>query len=177
MRGVRAGNGNARGIAPLPQRVRARHAEGHPYAGVASTFRSELEAGRAPTVFEDGGQRRDFVHVSDVARANVLALTAEPAPTGAFNIASGEVHTVGDLAGALSDRISGSALAPVVTGRWRLGDVRHITASPARAREVLGFEAAVSFSGGMAELAGAPDVAAPTGRRRAVPTPAPADGR
>ncbi|MEO7837103.1 MAG: NAD-dependent epimerase/dehydratase family protein [Acidimicrobiales bacterium] len=140
-----------------------------PYAGVASIFRSELDAGRAPAVFEDGRQRRDFVHVTDVARANVLALTAEPAPVGAFNIASGEARTVGDLAGALADCISGGDLAPVTTGRWRLGDVRHIVASPARAREVLGFEAAVGFAEGMTELAGL--------TRRAPPTPAPAGGR
>lgn len=147
-----------------------------PYAGVASIFRSELEAGRAPAVFEDGGQRRDFVHVTDVARANVLALTAESAVAGAFNIASGEVHTVGDLAGALSKCISGGALAPVLTGRWRLGDVRHIVASPTRAREILGFEAAVSFAEGMAELAGGAG-AASTGRCRAVPPPARVAGR
>ncbi|PLS76186.1 MAG: NAD-dependent dehydratase [Actinobacteria bacterium] len=149
-----------------------------PYAGVASIFRSELDAGRSPAVFEDGGQRRDFVHVTDVARANVLALSAEPAPTGPFNIASGEARTVGDLATALADRISGGALVPAVTARWRLGDVRHIVASPARAREMLGFEAAVGFAEGMAELAGVPagtGATGPTGR--AARTPAPAAGR
>ncbi len=69
-----------------------------PYAGVAAIFRSALEAGRAPRVFEDGGQRRDFVHVRDVARANVLALTAVDPVPGAFNVASGKPRTVLEMA-------------------------------------------------------------------------------
>ena len=78
-----------------------------PYAGVASIFRSALEGGEAPRVFEDGGQRRDFVHVRDVARANVLALTApEPVP-GAFNVASGTPRTVLDMAQALARAFDG----------------------------------------------------------------------
>jgi dTDP-L-rhamnose 4-epimerase len=124
-----------------------------PYAGVASIFRSALAAGRAPEVFEDGGQARDFVHVADVARANVLALTAAGvAPFAAFNVASGTPHTVGDMARALTAAVD-PALAPVVTGRWRLGDVRHVVASPARAADALGFVAEVDFAAGMAEFA------------------------
>jgi dTDP-L-rhamnose 4-epimerase len=121
-----------------------------PYAGVAAIFRSALAAGRAPNVFEDGGQRRDFVHVLDVARANLLALTAPPAVTGAFNVCSGAAHTVGELARALADRLDGPA--PVVTGAWRHGDVRHIVASPEKARQVLGFSASVGFESGVADL-------------------------
>ena len=122
-----------------------------PYAGVASIFRSAVAAGRRPEVFEDGGQTRDFVHVTDVARANVLALTAPvDTPFVACNIASGTPHTVGDLARAL-----GGERDPVITGRWRLGDVRHIVASPARAADTLGFVAEVSFAAGMAEFANA----------------------
>ncbi len=126
-----------------------------PYAGVASIFRSAVSAGRSPEVFEDGGQTRDFVHVADVARANVLALTAhletsfEP-----LNIASGTPHTVGELARALVEG-AGPELEPIVTGTWRLGDVRHVVASPARAAEVLGFVARIGFAAGMAEFAGA----------------------
>jgi dTDP-L-rhamnose 4-epimerase len=127
-----------------------------PYAGVASIFRSALEAGRAPRVFEDGGQRRDFVHVRDVARANVLALTAgEPVP-GAFNVCSGAPRTVGDLAAALADAAGPDAPRPEITGEYRLGDVRHVFADPARARDVLGFEARVGFAEGVAEFARAP---------------------
>ena len=126
-----------------------------PYAGVASIFRSALEAGKAPRVFEDGGQRRDFVHVRDVAGANLRALLApEPVP-GAFNVASGTPHTVLEMAEALADAFDG-APRPVVTGEWRGGDVRHIVASADRAAGVLGFRAREEFAAGMREFARAP---------------------
>ncbi|HEX8122899.1 MAG TPA: SDR family NAD(P)-dependent oxidoreductase [Solirubrobacteraceae bacterium] len=122
-----------------------------PYAGVASIFRSALEAGDAPRVFEDGGQIRDFVHVRDVARANVLALTADDPIPGAFNVCSGTPRTVGDLARELARAAGGPE--PVVTGEYRLGDVRHVFACADRARDVLGFEARVGFAEGVAEFA------------------------
>jgi dTDP-L-rhamnose 4-epimerase len=126
-----------------------------PYAGVASIFRSCLAAGRPPQVFEDGGQTRDFVHVRDVARANVLALTGSDVPSGAYNVASGRPRTVGDLAAVLARAFGPEAPAPVVTGEWRLGDVRHIVASPRRAAERLAFRAEVDLEEGMAEFAAA----------------------
>ncbi len=129
-----------------------------PYAGVASLFRSAIERGEAPRVFEDGEQRRDFVHVRDVASANLAAVGwSEHADDGmfrAFNVGSGTVHTIGDLAAALSRHASGPA--PVVTGEYRLGDVRHITASSARLRDELGWRAAVTFDEGVREFAAAP---------------------
>ncbi|WP_199035597.1 NAD-dependent epimerase/dehydratase family protein [Glycomyces salinus] len=121
-----------------------------PYAGVASIFRSACESGRAPRVFEDGRQLRDFVHVRDVARANVLAL--DSAWQGAANIASGGPHSVGDMAAALSAAYEG-APEPVVTGEYRLGDVRHIVASPELAEKELGFRAEIGFAEGMAAFA------------------------
>ena len=127
-----------------------------PYSGVAAILRSALAAGRAPQVFEDGCQRRDFVHVYDVARANVLALTAPEPVTGALNICSGQPRTVGELAGVLADALAGPA--PEVTGRWRTGDVRHVTASPERAARLLGFRAAIPFAEGIAELARQPAI-------------------
>jgi dTDP-L-rhamnose 4-epimerase len=126
-----------------------------PYAGVAAIFRSALEAGRAPQVFEDGGQLRDFVHVRDVARANVLALLSEEPVAGAFNIASGRPRTVLEMANALAGAFT-EAPEPVVTGEFRLGDVRHVFASVKRARERLGFSAAEDFEAGMREFAFAP---------------------
>jgi dTDP-L-rhamnose 4-epimerase len=114
-----------------------------PYAGVASIFRSAVARGEAPAVFEDGGQARDFVHVRDVARANVAALTADPPVAGALNVASGTPRTVLDLARAVCD---GTGLAPVVVGGGRLGDVRHIVASPERAGHALGFRAVEPFT-------------------------------
>ena len=129
-----------------------------PYAGVAALFRSQLERGEAPTVLEDGRQRRDFVHVADVAAANLAAIgwTAEQ-PAGAvraFNVGSGVVHTIGDLAAALSAARGGPA--PVVTGGYRLGDVRHITASSERLRAELDVPPPVPFEEGVRAFATAP---------------------
>ncbi|MFD4526119.1 NAD-dependent epimerase/dehydratase family protein [Streptomyces sp. NPDC058470] len=126
-----------------------------PYAGVASFFRSALARGEAPRVFEDGGQRRDFVHVRDVAAANVAALEAEPreGASTAYNTGSGEPHTVGEMARALASAYGGPD--PVVTGEYRLGDVRHITADSSRLRAELGWKAEVGFAEGMREFASA----------------------
>jgi len=124
-----------------------------PYAGVASLFLSALAAGRAPRVFEDGAQRRDFVHVRDVARANVLALEADDVRSGAFNVASGHPRTVGEMALALHAAVGDGGPEPLITGEYRLGDVRHVFASAAKARHDLGFVAAEDFVAGMAELA------------------------
>lgn len=123
-----------------------------PYAGVASIFRNALESGRSPQVFEDGGQLRDFVHVRDIARANALALEGEPACEGPFNIASGRPRSVGDLANALADAFGPGAPRPEVTGGFRLGDVRHVFASPKPAEQVLGFKAIEDFEPGIREL-------------------------
>ncbi|GGO95004.1 NAD-dependent epimerase/dehydratase family protein [Wenjunlia tyrosinilytica] len=126
-----------------------------PYAGVASFFRSALARGEAPRVFEDGGQRRDFVHVRDVAAANLAALVGlHELPSGGlrvYNTGSGEPHTVGEMADALAAACGGPS--PVVTGEYRLGDVRHITASSERLREELGWRPGVGFLDGMAEFA------------------------
>ncbi len=124
-----------------------------PYAGVASLFLGAIDRGEAPRVFEDGAQRRDFVHVRDVARANVAALCAPEEKTGAFNVASGTPRTIGQLASELWEILGATGPAPVVTGQWRLGDVRHVVASPGRATEELGFEATVPFREGLLELA------------------------
>ncbi|MEU6553769.1 NAD-dependent epimerase/dehydratase family protein [Streptomyces sp. NPDC046915] len=124
-----------------------------PYAGVASFFRSALARGEAPRVYEDGRQRRDFVHVRDVAAANVAALEASP-PGGtltAYNTGSGEPHTVGEMARALAAACGGPE--PVVTGEYRLGDVRHITADSTRLRAELGWKPETSFEEGMREFA------------------------
>ncbi|WP_318213670.1 NAD-dependent epimerase/dehydratase family protein [Streptomyces sp. SCL15-6] len=124
-----------------------------PYAGVASFFRSALARGDAPRVFEDGRQRRDFVHVRDVATANVAALEAgTPAGTLAvYNTGSGDPRTVGEMATALAAAYGGPE--PVVTGEYRLGDVRHITADSSRLRAELGWRPQVGFAEGMREFA------------------------
>jgi dTDP-L-rhamnose 4-epimerase len=127
-----------------------------PYAGVASIWRSALERGEAPQVFEDGGQRRDFIHVVDVARANVCALTAERPFDGPLNVATGTPSSILEMARALARASGANAVEPVVTGAWRLGDVRHVFASPERAAETIGFRARVDFATGMREFARAP---------------------
>ena len=124
-----------------------------PYAGVAALFASALARGEAPRVFEDGGQRRDFVHVDDVAAANLAALhgledRVPPGGTGVWNVASGTPHTVLDLARALAATVDGPA--PRVTGEFRLGDVRHVTADTARIRDDLDWRPRVAFEPGIA---------------------------
>jgi dTDP-L-rhamnose 4-epimerase len=122
-----------------------------PYAGVAAIFLSALRRGEAPKVFEDGGQRRDFVHVRDIAAATVHALEHHEHGVAAFNVGSGTARTVGDMARALAAATAGPT--PIVTGGFRLGDVRHIVADSSRIRERLGWAPAEGFEAGMRELA------------------------
>ena len=130
-----------------------------PYSGVAAMFRSSLERAEAPTVYEDGRQMRDFVHVDDVARANLAAARAvgglEPGEHRAYNVCSGRPIAISDVARHVA---SGSehGLAPRVTGQYRLGDVRHVVASPERAAAELGFTAQVTPEDGLAAFATAP---------------------
>ncbi|WP_182544227.1 NAD-dependent epimerase/dehydratase family protein [Halosaccharopolyspora lacisalsi] len=125
-----------------------------PYAGVASLFRSALARGEAPRVFEDGAQRRDFIHVRDVARANVAAVEHGRDGFAAYNVCSGHPRTIGGMATTLAAASSGPE--PVVTGRFRVGDVRHIVADPDLAHKELGFHAEIGFTEGMTEFATAP---------------------
>ncbi|MFC7755580.1 NAD-dependent epimerase/dehydratase family protein [Tsukamurella soli] len=126
-----------------------------PYAGVASIFRSALAAGRTPQVFEDGLQTRDFVHVQDVARANLAAVETVPdEPFVPVNVCSGTPITVGEVARVLAAAAGGPP--PTVTGGFRVSDVRHIVADPARARALLGFTATVGPREGLARFASDP---------------------
>jgi dTDP-L-rhamnose 4-epimerase len=125
-----------------------------PYSGVAAIFRSALEKGQAPKVYEDGGQMRDFVHVTDIARANVSALEADTQGFLAANVCSGEPISILDVAGLVCEARGGPA--PEVTGQYRSGDVRHIVASPEGAAQTLGFRATVSPREGLREFAFAP---------------------
>ena len=130
-----------------------RQALSNPYTGVLAIFAARLLNGRRPRVFEDGAQRRDFVHVSDVARACRLALVAPPELNGVFNIGSGESRTVGNVAIQLASIMGRPELAPEITGRYRTGDVRHCYADIERARKLLSFEPRTSFEEGLEELA------------------------
>jgi len=147
-----------------------------PYAGVAAIFTSMLRAGRAPQVFEDGGQRRDFIHVRDIAAATVRACEAHRNGVAAFNVGSDTPRTVGEMAQALTHALQGPA--PVVTGQFRLGDVRHITADSSRLRRELGWRPQVDFETGMQEFAAASgDMPATCGGATAVSANSRAAGR
>lgn len=126
-----------------------------PYAGVASLFRSALERGEAPRVLEDGHQTRDFVHVDDVARANVLALECDPPFAGPLNVASGRPCSVGEMARLLAGAYPG-ARPPAIVGGARPGDVRHVFASTERARAAIGFNASVPPEVGIPRFAREP---------------------
>ena len=125
-----------------------------PYSGVAAIFRSELEAGDVPRVFEDGGQMRDFVHVDDIAAANLTAVEGGLDGFSAFNVCSGRPISIMEVATELCE--ARGDVPPLVTGQYRSGDVRHIVADPARAAEVLGFRAVVDPRDGLREFAFAP---------------------
>lgn len=125
-----------------------------PYSGVAAIFRSALEKNQPPKVFEDGGQMRDFIHVDDVAAANLAAVESDAGGFRAFNVCSGYPVSIMDVATALCASRGGPA--PVVTGQYRSGDVRHIVADPARAAGLLGFRAAIKPGAGLREFASAP---------------------
>jgi dTDP-L-rhamnose 4-epimerase len=121
-----------------------------PYAGVAAIFLSALRRAQAPVVFEDGGQRRDFVHVRDVAAATVLAAERHDCGVRAYNVGSGTPRTVGELAAALSRATNGPP--PRVSGNYRLGDVRHITADSTRLKTELDWTPRVDFEAGVTDL-------------------------
>lgn len=130
----------------------SRQALSNPYTGVAALMVTRLLHGKRPVVFEDGRQRRDLVHVSDVVRAN-LAAAAAPAPAfyRAYNVGTGGSITIAELAVLLAREL-GVDLAPELTGQHRRGDIRHCTADVTRARELLGWQATVPLAAGVAEL-------------------------
>jgi dTDP-L-rhamnose 4-epimerase len=124
----------------------------NPYTGVLAIFAARLLNDRPPLVFEDGGQRRDFVNVRDVARACVLALESDGADGRAVNVGSGRSVTVTEIAGKLAT-VLGKEIEPELTGRVRAGDIRHCFADISLARDLLGFEPQVELEDGMRELA------------------------
>jgi dTDP-L-rhamnose 4-epimerase len=130
-----------------------RQALSNPYTGVLAIFASRLLNARAPLIFEDGRQRRDFVHVRDVARAILAALARPEAADKAINVGSGVSRTVEDVARSLGRAVGKPQLHPQVTGRYRAGDIRHCFADISLAREVLSFVPEEDFAAGLEELA------------------------
>ena len=125
----------------------------NPYTGVLAIFAARLLNDRPPMIFEDGQQCRDFVHVRDVARAFWAALRAEDAVGQAINVGSGTVRSVLDVAHELAEALGRQAVRPVVTGKYRAGDIRHCFADISLAQQSLGFAPVEAFEHGLAELA------------------------
>ncbi|MGZ3479258.1 MAG: NAD-dependent epimerase/dehydratase family protein [Myxococcaceae bacterium] len=130
-----------------------RQALGNPYTGVLASFASRLLNGNAPLIFEDGLQQRDFVSVHDVVRACRLALESTVAEGRVFNVGSGTSTTVRVVAAQMAEALGHRELRPEITGTYRVGDVRHCFADTTLASTVLGYEARVSFTEGLLELA------------------------
>jgi dTDP-L-rhamnose 4-epimerase len=125
----------------------------NPYTGVLAIFASRLLNGQKPMIFEDGEQRRDFVHVSDVARAFADALELPQAAGGTFNIGSGQDRSVTEVAEKLAEAMGRNDLEPEIVGKSRTGDIRHCFCDTSLAEEKLGFRARQDFQQGLAELA------------------------
>jgi dTDP-L-rhamnose 4-epimerase len=130
-----------------------RQALSNPYTGVLAIFASRYLNGNPPLIFEDGYQQRDFVSVYDIAQACRLALEVEEAEGQVFNIGSGQPLTVRQVAAEMSRALGKNGIDPEITGKYRVGDIRHCFADITRARSVLGYEPKVSLAQGLVELA------------------------
>jgi dTDP-L-rhamnose 4-epimerase len=130
-----------------------RQALSNPYTGVCAIFSSRLLNDQPPVVFEDAGQTRDFVHVSDIVRANLLALESDRADYHAVNVGTGRAISIRQIARMLAEGL-GKEIEPELTGKYREGDIRHCVADITRARELLGYEPRVSLEEGIPELLG-----------------------
>lgn len=125
----------------------------NPYTGVLAIFASRLLNGQQPMIFEDGGQRRDFVYVGDVARAFADALDLPQAAGEVFNIGSGHDRSVTEVAQELARAMGKNDISPLIVGKSRVGDIRHCFCDTAKTERILGFRASKDFGEGLAELA------------------------
>jgi dTDP-L-rhamnose 4-epimerase len=141
-----------------------RQALSNPYTGVLAIFASRLLNDNRPPVFEDGMQRRDFVSVYDVALASCLVLDQASSASGVFNIGSGRSYTVQEIAERIAAVIGKEYLEPEITGKYRVGDIRHCFADIGHARSSLGYEPRIELEDGLVELAGWLEGQVPTDR-------------
>jgi dTDP-L-rhamnose 4-epimerase len=125
----------------------------NPYTGVLAIFASRLLNNNRPMIFEDGNQQRDFVSVHDVARACCLALDEKAPAHQVYNIGSGSSITIREIAARMAAAVNKPQIEPEVTGKYRMGDIRHCFADIGKAQHLLGYEPQVSFDEGIAELA------------------------
>ena len=129
-----------------------RQALSNPYTGIAAIFSARVLNGKPPLIFEDGQQRRDFIHVSDIVAANLLALFTDRADYQALNVGTGRATTVREVADLISGALGKPDLKPQVLCTFREGDIRHCYADIALARQLLGFEPKVAFAQGIRQL-------------------------
>ncbi len=130
-----------------------RQALSNPYTGVAAVFASRMLNGKQPLIFEDGEQQRDFVSIHDIVRANILAMDAPRSNGHVINVGSGRPVSIRCVAELLANALGSKGLEPVITGKYRAGDIRHCYADISRARDLLGYEPQVTHEEGFAELA------------------------
>jgi dTDP-L-rhamnose 4-epimerase len=130
-----------------------RQALSNPYTGVLAIFAARLLNDKPPLIFEDGYQRRDFVHVSDIARGIRLALETQEVSNTAINIGSGRSYTILEVADAMGRSLEKPYIEPEIAGTYRMGDIRHCFSSIERAQRLLGFEPQKKFEEGLRELA------------------------
>jgi dTDP-L-rhamnose 4-epimerase len=130
-----------------------RQALSNPYTGVLAIFASRLLNERCPTVFEDGLQRRDFVSVYDVAQACCLVLEQASTASGVYNVGSGQAYTITEIARRIAAVLGKECLEPEITGKYRVGDIRHCFADISLARSALGYEPRIQLEAGLEELA------------------------
>jgi dTDP-L-rhamnose 4-epimerase len=128
-----------------------RQALSNPYTGVCAIFSSRLLNNQAPVIFEDGGQTRDFTHVSDIVQANLLAMQTDAADYQAVNVGTGRATSIKQVAQLLAEGL-GKDLEPEIVGKYREGDIRHCVADISRARKLLGYEPKVHLEQGIPEL-------------------------
>jgi dTDP-L-rhamnose 4-epimerase len=128
-----------------------RQALSNPYTGVCAIFSGRLLNDQPPLIFEDGEQTRDFVHVSDIVQANLLALETDKADYQALNIGTGFPISISDITAMLAHGLQ-KDIQPEVTGKYREGDIRHCVADISRARKLLGYEPRVQLADGIPEL-------------------------
>lgn len=129
-----------------------RQALSNPYTGVLAIFASRFLNDKPPLIFEDGQQRRDFVHVKDVAQACRLAMETPEARNEVFNVGSGQAYTVSEIAQRIGASMGKEHIQPVINKKYRVGDIRHCFADISKAREVLGFAPRISLEDGLLEL-------------------------
>ena len=128
-----------------------RQALSNPYTGVCAIFSARLLNGNRPLVFEDGEQSRDFVHVSDIVRANLLALESDRANYQAINVGTGRATSVREVSRLLAEGL-GLDLEPEIVAKYREGDIRHCVADISKAKALLGYEPQVTLERGIPEL-------------------------